>query len=133
MTRRRLALLFLLSLGNFVSATEPPAQLLLPSRKLESKSTFEVRFASEMVPADQVGKPAEISPLAFQPSVEGRFVWLSTRSGTFTPTKILPLGTKFQITLRSDLKDANGKPVAATMRENAETPPLRVKGISYTG
>ena len=91
MTRRRLALLFLLSLGNFVSAAEPAAQLLLPSRKLEPKSTFEVRFAAEMVPADQVGKPAEISPLVFQPSVEGRFLWLSTRSGTFTPAKILPL------------------------------------------
>ncbi|MGZ5023040.1 MAG: hypothetical protein ACXWAX_10670, partial [Chthoniobacterales bacterium] len=86
-----------------------------------------------MVAADQIGKPAEVSPLVFQPPIEGRFVWLSTRSGTCSPTNILPLGTKFQITLRPDLKDASGKVVTATLRESAETPPLRVKGTSFTG
>ncbi|MGZ5538351.1 MAG: hypothetical protein ACXWG0_07470, partial [Chthoniobacterales bacterium] len=126
MTHRRLALFLFLSLGISAWAAEPPAQLLLPSRKLEPKSTFEVRFASEMVAADQIGKPAEVSPLVFQPPIEGRFVWLSTRSGTFSPTNILPLGTKVQITLRPDLKDASGKVVTATLRESAETPPLRV-------
>ena len=134
MTHRSFALFLFLSLGiSAWAGDEPAAQLLLPSRQLEPKSTFEVRFASAMVAADQIGKTADVSPLVFQPPVEGRFVWLSTRSGTFAPTNILPLGTKFQITLRSDLKDVAGKNIGAALHETAETPPLRVKGTSFTG
>src|SRR4051794_20189295 len=120
MTHRCLALAFFLSLAVSGFAAEPVAQLLLPSRKLEPKSTFELRFAGEMIPADQIGKVAENSPLVFAPPIEGRFVWLSTRSGTFAPANILPLGTKFQITLRPELRDTSGRNVVSTMRETAE-------------
>jgi uncharacterized protein YfaS (alpha-2-macroglobulin family) len=111
-------------------AEERSVQLLLPSRRLEPTSTFELRFANEMVAADQIGKVASPPPLVFSPAVEGQFVWLSTRSGTFAPKGVLPLGTKFQISLRSGLKDAAGRVVKATLRETAETPPMRVKGVS---
>ena len=114
-------------------AEERTVQLLLPSRRLEATSTFELRFAAEMVPADQVGKPAPVSPLVFAPPMEGQFVWLSTRSGTFAPKGILPLGTKYQISLRAGLKDAAGRAVTATLKETAETPPVRVKGVSPLG
>ena len=111
-------------------AEERAVQLLLPSRQLEPTSTFELRFANEMVPADQLGKPATVSPLVFAPAMEGKFVWLSTRSGTFTPKGVLPLGTKYQISLRPGLKDTAGRAVTATLKETAETPPMRVKGVS---
>src|SRR5712691_10048829 len=97
-----LALIF--STATSVFAEERAVQLLLPSRRLEPTSTFELRFATEMVAADQIGKPAAASPLVFAPAVEGQFIWLSTRSGTFAPKGILPLGTKYQITLRAGLK-----------------------------
>ena len=42
---------------------------------------------------------------------------------------MLPLGTKFKISLRPGTKDAAGKAVPATLRETAETPPFRVKGF----
>src|SRR3712207_202435 len=90
-------------------AADPPVHLLLPSRVLEPHSTFELRFASEMVAADQIGKPAAVSPLLLEPAVPGSFVWLSTRSGTFAPDGILPLGTKFKISLRPGTKDVGGK------------------------
>ena len=45
------------------SAADPPVQLLLPSRVLQPDSTFELRFASEMVPADQIGQAATTSPM----------------------------------------------------------------------
>src|SRR5205085_7134901 len=84
---------FWLALGFFLAASalaeDHAVQLLLPSRQLDPSSTFELRFASEMVPADQIGKPAPVSPLLFSPAVEGQFVWLSTRSGTFAPKGIL--------------------------------------------
>src|SRR3954469_2408699 len=92
------ALIFSFTATTF--AEDRAVQLLIPSRRLDATSTFELRFASEMVGADQVGKPAPISPLVFSPAIEGRFVWLSTRSGTFAPKGILPLGTKYQISLR---------------------------------
>src|SRR4051812_34621743 len=114
-------------------AQERGVQLLLPSRQLEPASTFELRFANEMVPATDIGKVAPVSPLVFSPAVDGQFVWLSTRSGTFAPKGILPLGTKYQITLRSGLKDTAGREVKATLRETAETPPLRVKGVMAWG
>src|SRR3984893_16231623 len=123
----------ILSVVSSAIAQERAVQLLLPSRQLEPTSTFELRFATEMVAADQIGKPAAASPLVFAPAVEGQFIWLSTRSGTFVPKGILPLGTKYQITLRSGLKDAAGRDVKSNLREAVETPPLRVKGTSALG
>ena len=67
---------------------------------------------------DQLGKPAPVSPLVFTPPMEGQFVWLSSRSGTFAPKGVLPLGTKYQISLRAGLKDAAGRPVTATLKGN---------------
>ncbi|HKP93579.1 MAG TPA: MG2 domain-containing protein, partial [Chthoniobacterales bacterium] len=101
--------------------------------QLEPTSTFELRFAIEMVPAAEVGKVAAVSPLVFSPAVEGQFIWLSTRSGTFAPKGTLPLGTKYQISLRGGLRDAAGREVKATLRETAETPALRVKGVAPLG
>src|SRR6266404_5322177 len=120
-------------LGTAAFAEERAVQLLLPSRRLEPTSTFELRFATEMVPANQIGKPEKISPLVFSPAVDGQFIWLSTRSGTFAPKGILPLGTKYQISLRAGLKDAAGREVKSNLREAVETPPLRVKGVSALG
>jgi uncharacterized protein YfaS (alpha-2-macroglobulin family) len=120
-------------LGITVFAEERSVQLLLPSRRLEPTSTFELRFATEMVPGDQIGKTEKISPLVFAPAMDGQFIWLSTRSGTFVPKGILPLGTKYQISLRAGLKDAAGRDVKSNLRETVETPPLRVKGTSAIG
>jgi len=120
-------------LASSALAEERSVQLLLPSRRLEPTSTFELRFATEMVAADQLGKPAAASPLVLAPAVEGQFIWLSTRSGTFVPKGILPLATKYQITLRGGLKDAAGREVKSNLREAVETPPLRIKGSSALG
>src|SRR4051794_33559333 len=120
---------FTFCLATTTFAEERAVQLLLPSRQLEPTSTFELRFASEMVPATDIGKVATVSPLVLSPAVEGQFVWLSTRSGTFAPKGILPIATKFQITLRPGLKDTGGREVKSTLRETAETPPFRVKGV----
>jgi hypothetical protein len=122
------AVIFLLA--TMAVAEERAVQLLLPSRQLEPTSTFELRFANEMVAADQMGKPAALSPLIFSPAMEGQFIWLSSRSGTFAPRGALPLGTRYQISLRPGLKDAAGRAVTAALKETAETPPMRVKGVS---
>ncbi|HEY8834787.1 MAG TPA: hypothetical protein VIM09_04325, partial [Chthoniobacterales bacterium] len=125
------ALIFCLATSAF--AEERTVQLLLPSRRLDPTSTFELRFATEMVPADEIGKAAPVSPLVFAPAMDGQFIWLSTRSGTFVPKGTLPLGTKYQISLRGGLKDAVGRDVKSSLREAVETPPLRVKGTNALG
>ena len=130
---RLFCLALLVCLGTTTFAEDRAVQLLLPSRRLDPTSTFELRFASEMVPADQIGKLAAVSPLVFTPAIEGQFIWLSTRSGTFTPKGLLPLGTKYQITLRGGLKDAAGRDVKSNLRETVETPPLRLKGFTALG
>src|SRR5438067_13384818 len=126
-----LALIFSLAVSSF--AEDRVVQLLLPSRRLDPTSTFELRFATEMVPASQIGKAAAISPLLFSPAIDGQFIWLSTRSGMFAPKGILPLGTKYQISLRGGLKDAASREVKSALRENVATPPLRVKGFTALG
>ncbi|MEY2512567.1 MAG: hypothetical protein QOE26_3330, partial [Verrucomicrobiota bacterium] len=60
-------LALIVCLASTAFAEERAVQLLLPSRRLEPTSTFEVRFATEMVSADQIGKPEKISPLLFVP------------------------------------------------------------------
>src|SRR5205085_11415908 len=125
------ALIFSLAVTTF--AEDRSVQLLLPSRQLDPTSTFELRFAAEMVPATEAGKRATISPMVFAPAIEGQFIWLSTRSGTFAPKGILPLGTKYQISLRGGLKDAAGREVESSLKENVETPPMRVKGVDALG
>src|SRR5436190_13858608 len=108
------AVIFLLA--TTAVAAERAAQLLLPSQRLQPTSTFEVRFAAEMVRPEQLGKPVD-SPLVFEPKLEGRFVWLSTRSGSFAPSATLPLGLKFKISLRPGLKDASGNAIATDLNE----------------
>jgi alpha-2-macroglobulin len=133
MPRSLFALVFL-ALTSAVLAADAPVQLLLQSQHLEPTSTFDVRFATEMIPRDQIGAANAASPLAFDPPLKGQFVWLSTRSGSFAPSEVLPLGVTYRISLQNGLKDAAGHEVKAKLKETASTPPMLVKGfeqISY--
>jgi hypothetical protein len=93
---------FLVFVATRAVAEERAVQLLLPSRQLEPTSTSELRFANEMVAADQIGKPAALSPLVFSPAVEGQFIWLSSRSAMLDEGGRCRSGvTRFQIYFRS--------------------------------
>ena len=102
MLRPLLASVFL-ALATALMAADAPVQLLLPSQRLEPTSTFDVRFATEMVPRDQIGAANAPSPLLFDPPLKGQFVWLSTRSGSFAPAEVLPLGLTYRISLQKEL------------------------------
>lgn len=130
---RPVCIALLLFFVSTAAAEERAVQLLLPSPRLQPTSTFEVRFAAEMIRPEQIGKPVTDSPLAFEPNLQGQFVWLSTRSGSFAPSTTLPLGVQLKISLRPGLKDASGKPVSGEFNETAETPPMRLKGSSMMG
>jgi len=108
------------------SADAPPVQLIT-SDPLAPTSTLEVRFSAEMVAADQLGKPAEPSPLILHPAVPGKFAWVSSRSGLFTPAEPYPLGTTIQVSLRPDLAPLKGEVLPADWKAFVNPPPFALK------
>ena len=98
--------------------------LMLSADTLEPTSTFEVRFDELMVGDDAVGLPAVDSPLRIQPALAGQFVWLSQRSGVFTPAVPPELGRTYRFSLRPGLTAGSGKPLKARLSRQAVTPPF---------
>jgi uncharacterized protein YfaS (alpha-2-macroglobulin family) len=98
------------------------AQLLLNTQELEPATTFEVRFDEAMVEPERVGFEAPLSPLVIQPTIPGKFVWLSRRSGVFTPTESPVLASRYTVRLRDGLKTAAGEPLMAALEQHFATP-----------
>lgn len=98
------------------------AQLFLNTPEIEPTTTFEVRFDDAMVEADDVGSEAPASPLVITPSLPGKFIWLTRRSGVFTPTQSPTLATTYHFSLRAGLKTAAGEPLRARLQQRYATP-----------
>src|SRR5262245_39948715 len=128
------ALLSSLALAVFTSLPAlgaPPAALnveTIGERQLTPRSAFELRFTEPMVADDLVGKADVEAPITIEPALKGKWVWLSTQSGAYQLTEPPPLGTNFQLVLRSTVKNAAGKPLKGSLKEDFFTPPFRVKG-----
>ncbi len=103
-------------------------ELLVEGDTLVPSTTLELRFARDMIKAEEVGLVATPPPLVVQPALAGTFTWLSKRSGVFTPTEEPAMGTTFTFSLRAGLKDAAGKPVTAKLQTKLKTPPFGVVG-----
>ncbi len=103
-----------------------PDETLLPPT-----AAFELRFASPMVAADQVGKEAADSPLVFTPELPGSFRWTSQRGGVYTLSDPPPLGATYQAALRHDLKSADGQPIAgaADLKRAFHMPGLEIGAV----
>ncbi|HEV7403472.1 MAG TPA: MG2 domain-containing protein [Chthoniobacteraceae bacterium] len=102
------------------------AELLVDGDALVPSTTLELRFAREMIKAEEVGLPATPAPLTVQPALAGTFTWLSKRSGVFTPTAEPAMGATYTVTLRAGLKDAEGKAVSAKLPARLKTPAFGV-------
>ncbi|MBN2508151.1 MAG: hypothetical protein JXQ71_15805 [Verrucomicrobia bacterium] len=87
-------------------------------------STFELRFDTPAVAPAQVGVPAAPSPLLIIPPLPGRFHWLTTRSGVFTPTTPPALDTPYHFALRPGWRGPDGRPLRARLAEVWRTPPF---------
>jgi uncharacterized protein YfaS (alpha-2-macroglobulin family) len=124
---------FLSTVGR--GAAEPAAEshgvrLILGAPEISPTTTFELRFDEPMVAPDRRGIPATQSPLVFTPALPGSYTWLSQRSGVFTPTAPLALGTTYQLRLAPGLQTAGGKPSGAKLIAQVATPPMQVTGQS---
>ena len=123
-----LLLLGLAACGGAGKRVEQGARLMLAHDELGPTSTFEVRFDDEVVAGDSVGLPATESPLIFEPPLTGQFVWLSRRSGVFTPSEPFKLDQTYRVRLRHELKNADGRPLVARIDRAFTTPALTVVG-----
>jgi len=121
-----------LSLGLVVPAiaAEKSVQLVLSTPQLDPTTTCEFRFPEPMVDGRALGQPAEPSPLVVTPALRGRFVWLSPRSGVFTPDEAPRLGTTYRFSVRAGLMNAGGVATEATTDATVTTPAFGVKGFS---
>ncbi len=110
-----------------ISAFAAPVTLIHEGNEWRANSAFELRFPDSMVQPEMVGKQSE-SPLVIQPKVAGKWQWLSTQSGVFTPTEPPAQSATYQLGLRSGLKNAAGAAVKDPFRRSLTTPSFRVKG-----
>ena len=121
------------ALTSLATAAEKPTVTLHCERQLQPRTTFELRFPEAMVAPEQVGKTADASPVILRPAVKGHFVWLSQRSGTFTPDEPLTLSTTYVLTLKPGLAKADGKALDAAFQQTVKTPPFQLKGWNPVG
>lgn len=92
--------------------------------------TFELRFDQAVAPAGKLGSEVANPPLVISPPIPGKFVWLSPRSGVYTPSEPLAMDTRYQLTLRAGLMAADGRPVEAWLRKELRTPAFQLGGFS---
>ena len=94
------------------AAAPQGVQLLGPQEWLSPTSTLELRFPTDMVSSEQLGTPLDISPLVITPAWHGKFIWLSKRSGVYSPEVAPRMASFFTLTLLPNLTDLAGQPVA---------------------
>ena len=104
-------------------------QLYLNRETLEPTTTFELRFDEPVVSPEIIGKPAGDSPLVIRPQIAGEFVWLSTRSGVFTPSEPPVLNQTYQFTLKSGLRNSEGEKVKARLFQTLSTPNFGITAV----
>src|SRR4051812_41114839 len=101
-------------------------RLIFDEANLAPGSSFELRFDQEVAGLEEVGKKVRVSPLIISPPIEGEFVWLSQRSGLFTPWQPLGLGANYLFTLRAGLNSREGTPLTAKLHRRIRTPDFQV-------
>jgi len=112
------------------SGCQPPqdqsrgVQLLLSTDDPAPFTTFEVRFDEPMVRSSLVGAPVGELPLRFVPAVAGKFVWTSSRSGSFTPSQPFRPGLSYQVRLAPGLRRSDGKLSTARLDRTLTLPPF---------
>ncbi len=122
----------LIAAGGLLAGCAPEVErsegvrLMLVENTLDAGTTFELRFDEAVVADSEVGRPATNSPLIIQPLLAGQFVWLSPRSGVFTPVEPTKLGAEYRLSLRSGLNDAQGRRLGARLLRKVRAPDFSV-------
>ncbi len=98
------------------------AQLLLSTAALQANSTFELRFDEPVAAPEELDHPGVRVPVEVVPPLRGEWVWLSRRSGIFTPAEPMDLGARYTFQLRPGLRTSAGALVSARLQRSFVTP-----------
>lgn len=63
---------------------------------ISNRSSIRVILAEEKITINDIGKPVDEDVFSFSPSIEGKAVWLDTRTIEFRPEKPLPSGQEYE-------------------------------------
>ena len=110
--------------------TPPPAiEVITDGEMLQPSSTIEFRFSRPVIPREEITGAPVRSPIIFSPALPGKFVWLSSQSGVYSPDSVPPLGVRYSLTARGDLKDIEGNPLGRYFRATLTTPEFGVTTV----
>lgn len=90
-------LLAFLGLGPAAISSADEIEFLTSTSEIDPTTTFELRFSEPQIESDQLGKPADPPPANFSPALDGDWIWVSTRSATFSPNEPLQLDTGYEL------------------------------------
>ena len=100
---------------------------------IDPDTRITVLFNRPVVPlttlAQQAGLP---QPLSCSPAVDGKAEWLNTSILVLEPTKPFPGGTQFTCTVKGDLQDTEGNPMAGDFTWSFSTAAPKVTGFSFS-
>jgi len=91
-------LLAFLGLGPVAVHGEDGTEFLMNTSEVGPTTTFEVRFSEPQIKAEAIGKPADPAPAKFSPDLQGEWIWVSSRSASFSPSEPLSLATQYTLT-----------------------------------
>jgi alpha-2-macroglobulin len=97
-------------------------QLAPPGGELNPRDTITVSFPTAMIQAEKIDAGGMASPIAFEPPLDGRFLWKSVTEGEFAVPAELPPGVSYRARLAPGLRDAKGGVITAKIAETFTTP-----------
>ncbi len=96
-----------------------------PSGMVQSSDQFyaiTVIFNQPMVPLQALPEGDGTGPLVIEPAMPGKYRWLGSHTLTFTPSKTLPMASRFVVTVPSGLKSLSGQTLKTPYQWAFETP-----------
>ncbi|HEY5792646.1 MAG TPA: Ig-like domain-containing protein, partial [Chthoniobacterales bacterium] len=94
---------------------------------LEPYTSLTIHFPKDLVPPEQIDAAKAQSPIIATPPLNGQFIWRTQSQGVWSVDGPRIPGTTYRFTLRPDLRDLEGNPLAgADWHADYSTNPLRV-------
>lgn len=96
-------------------------------------SRLTITFSQPMCPITSIDKANENIPATITPQVDGRWIWLGTKTIAFEPKPRFNFSTKYTISISKGLKSMNGGELLNNFSFSFSTPTLNIKSSFPTG
>ena len=106
------------------------AELVYTTDNIQPQTSFRVVFDQPVISYAEAGYSPEQSPVTITPDLPGKFTWESMRSGTFTPTAPLKLGTTYEFKMSMKARGADAAEAPLVLDSTVETPGFEVNGTN---